>query len=197
MTGTDTGVGKTFVAASLVHALANAGRAAVAIKPIETGCGDGGHEREDGVVLARSTGQSRPREALVRLRAPLTPALAAEREGFPLDIGGLVHTIRDLGQGADVVVVEGAGGLLSPLSWDRDITHVARDLDARVLVVAADRLGAINQVHLTVQVLFDTWLLPTAVILSAPSEPDASSGTNAGALRRRLACFGEVAARIV
>ncbi len=198
VTGTDTGVGKTVVTAGLARALTLSGRRVVAIKPMESGCAPGpAGADEDGRVLAQATDQAAPREALVRLPEPLTPALAAERAGVAVDLGELARSIVELGAAADVVLVEGAGGLLSPLSWTEDVTHLAHRLDASVLVVGADRLGTLNHVHLTVQCLLDTWLLPIGIVLSAPAVSDASTGTNAGALRRRLAPFGEVAGRIV
>jgi dethiobiotin synthetase len=194
--GTDTGVGKTFVGCALAGALARAGRRVLAGKPVESGCGDGPRDAEDGALLAAATGQREPREALVRLRAPIAPALAAEREGVTIDLDALAARIRAMGRGFDVVLVEGAGGVLSPLSWTRDVTHVARDLDARVLLVSADRLGVLHHVRASVQTLLDTWLLPAGVVLSAPAEPDASTGTNTAALARVLALYGEVSGRI-
>src|SRR5688572_7236834 len=87
ITGTDTGVGKTVVAVGLARALAAAGRAVLAVKPVESGCGEPfAREDEDGVVLALATGQAKPKAALVRLRAPVTPALAAEHEKTPIDV---------------------------------------------------------------------------------------------------------------
>jgi dethiobiotin synthetase len=194
--GTDTGVGKTFVGCALARALARAERRVLAVKPVESGCGDGPREAEDGALLAAATGQSEPREALVRLRAPIAPALAAEREGVTLDVDALAVRIRTLGTGFDMVLVEGAGGVLSPLSWTRDVTHIAHDLDARVLLVASDRLGVLHHVRASVQTLLDTWLVPVGVVLSAPAEPDASTGTNAAALARVLGPYGEVSGRI-
>jgi dethiobiotin synthetase len=194
--GTDTGVGKTLVTAGLAAVLLRNGRRTIAIKPVETGCSNGARDREDGAILAAATGQATPREALVRLRDPLTPALAAEREGVALDTDALVARARELAAGADVVLVEGAGGLLSPITWTTDITSVAHGLDATVLLVGADRLGTINHVHMAVQVLLDTRLLPAGIVLSAPETPDPSTGTNAAALRRRLASYGGVHERI-
>jgi dethiobiotin synthetase len=194
--GTDTGVGKTFVGCALARAVARSGRRVLAVKPVESGCGDGPREAEDGALLAAATGQTEPREALLRLRAPIAPALAADREGVTVDVDALAARIRTLGEGFDMVLVEGAGGVLSPLSWTRDLTHIAHDLDARVLLVASDRLGVLHHVRASVQTLLDTWLLPAGVVLSAPAEPDASTGTNAAALARVLGLYGEVSQRI-
>jgi len=149
VTGTDTGVGKTVVAAGLGRALARAGRKVVAIKPLESGCGPEPVDTEDGALLAEATGQTAPRHALLRLRAPLAPARAAELERIPVDVAGLTAALRGFGERSEVVLVEGAGGLLAPLSWSRTIADVAAEIAARVLVVGADRLGVQNHVLLT------------------------------------------------
>ena len=196
VSGTDTGVGKTFVSTALSRAWVREGRRVVAVKPLETGCGEEISEAEDGVALARATGQSEPRAAIVRLRDPLTPALAAERQGVALDIEGLVERVKAFGRSADVVLVEGAGGIASPLSWDRDITHVARDLDARILIVAADRLGTLSHVKTAIQYLFDGGQSLAGTILSTPTV-DSSTGTNAASLEKALTHYGDIGKRMV
>jgi dethiobiotin synthetase len=197
VTGTDTGVGKTFVGVALARALVSSGQRTVAIKPVESGTGSIPPGGDDGALLAQATGQERPRAALVRLREPVAPAVAADGEGVAIDLVELGHTIRDHGRGADFVLIEGAGGLFSPLSWTEDLTHLARALDARVLVVGMDRLGVLNQVHLTIRALVHEKLTPLGVVLSAPPVPDASTGTNARALRRMLVRYGKVSERIL
>ncbi len=195
VTGTDTGVGKTFVTTALARALVARSSRVLAVKPIETG---GVQGAGDGEALAAATGQARPSTALLHLRDPLTPALAAEREGVTIDIDALARQIRELSVGYDVVLVEGAGGVLSPLSWTADATTLAHQLDdAAVLLVASDKLGTLSLVHTAVQTLLDTWLSPLAIVLSAPAEPDLSTGTNAGVLRRRLAGYGGIHEHIV
>lgn len=188
--GTDTGVGKTYVTAALARALVAAGRRTLAIKPVETGCaGEEPAATEDGAVLAEASGQRAPRGALVRLRVPVTPALAADLEGTALDVDALVAQIRALAAdaSAEVVLVEGAGGLRSPISWTRDLSDIARALGATCLLVASDRLGTLNHVHLSVEALGREGLPVAAVVLSAPPEPDRSTGTNASALRKKHA----------
>ena len=86
VTGTDTGVGKTWAACALARALRSAGRSVVAVKAVETGCADDPAPTEDGVRLAAATGQAAPDRALRRFRAPLAPALAADLEGGVLDL---------------------------------------------------------------------------------------------------------------
>jgi dethiobiotin synthetase len=192
--GTDTGVGKTFVAAAVARALVESGRKTIAVKPVESGCG--GASPEDGAVLAAATGQAHPSEAMVRLREPLAPALAAEREGIEVDLGALVRTIRDLGDGADFVLVEGAGGLLSPITWSEDLTHLAEGLGARLLLVGSDRIGILSHTLTAVRAALGANVAPLGIVLSAPASPDASTGTNAAALRRLLAGHRSLAGRI-
>jgi dethiobiotin synthetase len=182
--GTDTGVGKTFVGVALARALVRSGARVVAIKPVESGCGDAPEADEDGARLAAATGQADPPRALLRLRMPVTPALAAEREGVVVDVAALAETVRAAGEGADVVLVEAAGGLLSPLSWTADATDLARALAAGVLLVTSDRLGVLHHVRSTLRALRGAGLRPLGLVLSAPAEPDASTGTNAAALAR-------------
>jgi dethiobiotin synthetase len=186
VTGTDTGVGKTYVTAALARALVAKGARAVAIKPIETGCDGPPSSGEDGVLLARATGQPEPTAALVRLKTPVTPALAADLEGRAIDLDALVGRTRELGNGADIVFVEGAGGLLSPITWTRDLADVARALDAGVLLVAPDRLGVLNHARLTIGAVRARGLDLLGVVVGAPSH-DASTGTNVEALRKGFA----------
>jgi len=184
--GSDTGVGKTFVGCALARTLVALGRAVVAIKPVETGCSDEPLPTEDGVQLARATGQVAPRLALWRFRRPIAAAIAAELEGAPLELAPLLAAIERSAAAADLLLVEGAGGLLSPLSWNWNLVDLARALDAIALIVASDRLGCINHTLLTVGALDRAGIPVAGVVLSAPAVPDASTGENAAALGRLL-----------
>ena len=184
ITGTDTGIGKTWVGRALSHVLVAAGRKVVAVKPVESGCDSAGSHLEDGALLAAATGQAEPRAALFRFTAPVAPALAAEREGVDIDLDGLVLQIERLGQGADVLLVEGAGGLLSPVTWEWTIVELARSLGAAALVVAPDRLGTINHTQLTLSALELAGIDVAGVVFTAPEVPDESTGTNAAAVER-------------
>ena len=88
------------------------------------------------------------------------------------------------------------GRCAGPLAWDRDITHVARDLDASVLVVGADRLGTLSHVRTSLQYLYEGWLRVAAVVLSTPVI-DSSTGTNVASLRRMLGSWDNLGDRIV
>lgn len=200
ITGTDTGVGKTMVACALARSLADQGQRVCAIKPIETGCGERPGPREDGVQLARATGQIQPRMALCRLRAPLAAPQAAEAEGGEIHYENLLNMVFDLAKDQQVVLIEGAGGVLSPLTWQHTIIDLARDLSAQVVLVAADRLGTMSATRAACRVLANEGLEPRAVVLSQvhPTEvptadlptgcaappADASVGLNGMALAR-------------
>ena len=184
ITGTDTGVGKTWVGRALSHALVAAGRKVVAVKPVETGCDSAASHLEDGALLAAATGQAEPRSALFRFAAPVAPALAAEREGQAIDLDALVLQIEGVSQGAEVLLVEGAGGLLAPITWEWTVVDLARSLGAAALVVAADRLGTINHTQLTLSALELAGIDLVGVVLTPPVTPDESTGTNAGAIER-------------
>ncbi len=156
----------------------------MAVKPLETGCLGPPAETEDGVALARATGQVGPLHALSRFRDPVAPPEAADREGRQIDFEALVHQIREHAARADVSLVEGAGGLLSPLTWERNAMDLARALEARVLLVAADRLGTINHTLMAFRILSLVRLDVLGVVLTAPGRPDSSTGSNAVAISR-------------
>jgi dethiobiotin synthetase len=184
VTGTDTGVGKTVVACGLAAALRGAGRRVQAVKPVESGCDDSAPDGEDGALLATAARQHSPLRALVRLRAPLAPPVAAEREGVALRPADWETELRRLAAGHEVVLVEGAGGLLSPLAWGYDARGLAQALGAAALLVGADRLGTLNHCLLTREALASARVPLLGVVLSAPERADAATGGGAAALAR-------------
>lgn len=186
--GTDTGVGKTWTGCALARALRRQGRRIVAVKPLETGCPEAPTEAEDGVALARATGQTDPLRALLRFHDPVAPPEAADREGRRIDFEELVRRIREYAACAEITLVEGAGGLLSPLTWERSAVDLARALDARVLLVAMDRLGTISHTAMALKFLELNGLQTVGVVLTAPEQRDASTGSNAAAISRLTGC---------
>jgi dethiobiotin synthetase len=184
ITGTDTGVGKTVVSAGLAKALVASGVRTVAIKPVESGTDDLAPSEEDGALLARATGQATPTRALTRLGAPVAPPVAAELENVNLDDGAWTRAVLEASMGTDLVIVEGAGGLLSPLSWDRTLLDLAAIWGADAVVVAPNRLGVINHARLTLAALRDAGVTPRAVVLSECPTHDHSMVSNAESLRR-------------
>jgi dethiobiotin synthetase len=184
ITGTDTGVGKTWVGRALCRALSQAGRRVVAIKPVETGCAGATSADEDGALLAAATGQAEPLAALLRYDAEVAPAVAADAAGEPIDLDALMLRIEALSAGADVLLIEGSGGLLTPIAWEWTIVDVARSLDAAALLVGSDRLGTINHAVMTLSALELAGLEVAGMVLTAPETPDASTGTNTASIAR-------------
>ncbi|HEY3011463.1 MAG TPA: dethiobiotin synthase [Gemmatimonadales bacterium] len=184
ITGTDIGVGKTWVACALARALRDAGKRVVAIKPVETGCVGEPSQGEDGVRLARATGQAQPAHAILRLPDSVAPVLASERAGAEIDFDALVLKIERFADEAEFAIIEGAGGLLAPVTWEWNMTDVARALGACALVVAADRLGTINHTLLTLSALELAGIVCAGVILTTPEGNDPSSDANAAAIAR-------------
>ena len=184
ITGTGTGVGKTWVGQALALALRSAGKRVVALKPVETGCFGPPGEREDGVLLARATGQSQPAHAIFRLPEQVPPTLASDRSGITIDFDGLVLKIERYAENSEFLLIEGAGGLLTPVTWEWNMVDVARALGACTLVVAVDRLGTINDTLLTLSALELAGVPCAGVVLTTPKAPDQSTGTNAAAIAR-------------
>jgi dethiobiotin synthetase len=184
ITGTDTGVGKPWVACARAGALRRAGRAVAAVKPVETGYADEAAPMEDGARLAGATGQREPTRALRRFRAPVAPALAAELEGGAIDLDDLAAEIEALTGHADLLLLEGTGGLLVPFGWDWTVVDLAQAFEATALVVASDRLDGINHTLLTLGALDFAGLRVAGVLLNTPPRPDATTGSNAAAIAR-------------
>jgi dethiobiotin synthetase len=184
VTGTDSGVGKTWIACALARALRQAGRTVTGVKAVETGCGEAADSAEDGVRLAAATGQREPVRALRRFRAPVAPAVAAELEGGILDLDELAAEIESLTEHTDLLLLEGAGGLLVPFGWDWNIVDLAQAFQATVLVVASDQLGTINHTLLTLSALDLAGLRVAGIVLNTPAQPDATTGSNAAAIAR-------------
>lgn len=182
--GTDTGVGKTFVTSALARAVRAAGQAVIAVKPIETDCSEEPSPNEDGMRLAAATGQTGPLRALLRLPGRLAPAIAADQAGVQIDYEDLVARIRSLAAPGTILLVEGAGGILSPLTWNDNHLDLAHSLSAKVLLVAADRLGTLSHTLMALRVLAAEKVPVLGVVLNQPGEADDSTRTNAGALLR-------------
>jgi dethiobiotin synthase len=184
ITGTDIGVGKTWVACALARAIRDTGKQVVAIKPVETGCSGQPGKAEDGVRLARATGQTQPAHAILRLAEPVAPVLANERAGADIDFDALVLKIERFADDAEVAIIEGSGGLLAPITWEWNMTDVARALGACALVVASDRRGTINLTLLTLSALELAGIPCAGVVLTTTEVKDPSSGANGAAIAR-------------
>jgi dethiobiotin synthetase len=183
ITSTDLGVGKTWVTCALARALRDAGKQVIAIKPVETGCSGQPGKSEDGVRLSRATGQTQPAHAILRLAEPIAPVLASERAGADIDFDALVLKIERFAEATEFLLIEGAGGLLTPVTWEWNMTDVARALGASALVVSVDRRGTINHTLLTLSAL-ELAGIPCAGVVLTQDVRDSSSGANAAAIAR-------------
>ena len=179
VTGTDTGVGKTFVACALAAALRARGLRVGVMKPVETGVA---REPEDAMALRAAAGDPTPLEDVCpyRLRAPLAPAVAARLEGATLDVERLIALAERRARDADVLLVEGAGGLLVPVVGRVTWAEIAARLALPLLIVAANRLGTVNHCALTARVAAAAGLGVRGFVLSQPAPAsDESAATNA------------------
>jgi dethiobiotin synthetase len=146
--GTSTEVGKTHVAAMIAGALVAEGRRVGVYKPVASGCRSKGGDliAEDAVALWEAAGQPGDLERVCpqRFAAPLAPSRAAAVEGQRVDAALLRSGLDYWRQRSDIVLVEGAGGLMSPLSDGEYNIDLARDFGLPLVIVAANELGVIN-----------------------------------------------------
>ncbi|HVR18507.1 MAG TPA: dethiobiotin synthase [Polyangiaceae bacterium] len=204
--GTGTGVGKTWVTVALTEALQRAGARATALKPIETGVlstsipamsdprstirsadPSGLGERSDAAMLA-SISTTRPAPPPYALPDPVSPHLAARRAGRAIELRSVLDYVVRVenevtSHVSSFVLVESAGGCLSPLGLGVSNADLALALEPAIwILVAPDALGVLHDVSATLGVLAARRRLPDHVVLSAAREPDASTGTNAAEL---------------
>lgn len=152
VTGTDTGVGKTIVSAALAHFLTERGLNIGVMKPAESGVNNPAQLGEDGLLLQWASGCHDTIDEIspYRLRAPLSPAQAAKKDNCFIDFSTLVNTAQSLGRRHDFLIIEGAGGLMTPLSGGLLMADLAKAIGLPLLIVTTPRLGTINQTLLTI-----------------------------------------------
>ncbi len=175
VTGTDTGVGKSVLSAALVAALHARGTRVAAVKPVLSGLAEeAGAWPHDHELLAAAAGGVAPEDvARFRFGPAVSPHLAAELAGTPLDPAALVAAVRDAAQDAGAVVVEGVGGLLVPLAPGFAVRDLARELGLPLAIAARPGLGTINHTLLTVEAARAAGLDVRAIVLTP--WPDAPS----------------------
>ena len=180
ITGTDTGVGKTVLTALLAQFLRGRGVNVAALKPI---CSGG---RADAVALHRALGGALTLDEINpwHFRAAITPALAAQREKKPVRRALVLAHIRATRNKFKLTLVEGAGGLLSPLGENFDSRDLMAALHATPIIVAPNKLGAVNHILLTLEALPKRLRAKTKVVLMSPAKPDSATASNAQLLER-------------
>jgi dethiobiotin synthetase len=177
VTGTDTGVGKTVVAASIVATLKARGEAVRAFKPVVTGTDEPDPEwPADHELLAAAAGMA-PTSVTPLLFGPaVSPHLAAELAGVPIEPAALVAHARALGE---PLIAEGVGGLLVPITSGYAVRDLALDLDMPLVIVARPGLGTINHTLLTVEAARAVGLEVRCVVTSPwPQSPSVIERSN-------------------
>lgn len=170
------------VTALLAHDLVRRGVAVAAFKPL---CSGG---RADARMLHSALGGTMTLDEVNpwHFRAPIAPVLAARREGKTVRQAQVVRHIHKVGKPFEVVLVEGAGGLMSPLGAGFDSLDLMVALKAEPVIVAANKLGVVNHVRLTLAALPAGLRRLAKVVLVAPAKPDAATRSNAELLAEFL-----------
>jgi dethiobiotin synthetase len=183
VTGTDTGIGKTFCGCGLIRAARAAAVKCTGMKPFCTG------DTSDVELIAAAGGNDIPHHLLnpVWLRPPLAPYAAAMLENRPIDITAVKEAYHQLAAKYDLVLVEGAGGLLVPILRDYNFRDLAVDLNLEVILVAPNRLGVINHVLLSAESIANAGLRLALLILNdLDPEPTLATQTNPSILEELL-----------
>jgi dethiobiotin synthetase len=194
VTGTGTEVGKTVVAAVIARTMAERGKAVAVFKPAVSGLEEGGEP--DHALLRRAAGSGQADEQIAphRFGPPLSPHLAAELNGGPIDPSRLIAAARAAAEGADCLVCEGVGGFLVPLTPDYLVRDFAVELGLPAVIAAKPGLGTINHTLLTLQAVGASGLDPAAVVLTPwPKQPSAMERSN----RETIAKLGGVPVKTI
>ncbi len=189
VTGTDTGVGKTVVAAAIAYHLRRRGARVGVCKVAATGCRRerGQLVSEDAEYLAHWADARHPLDVICpqRFAEPLAPAVAAERTGTTLDWGAIRSSLDTIATDSDVMVVEGVGGVLVPMDGGHTVLDLMAALRLPAVVVARPGLGTINHTLLTVGALRAAGVPVAGVVINRyPADADTATETNPDAIRR-------------
>lgn len=188
ITGTDTGVGKTYVSVLALRMLRSCGVDVGAMKPIETGLATAGSGSVagDAELLLEAAGAKDEMRLVVpyRLKAPVAPLVAARKEGIEISPSKIQEAFDALSSRHNFVVVEGAGGLLVPITESYGMSDLAGDLGLPLLVVAVSKLGAVNHSALTLEACRARDLKVAGLVLNNISaNSDEARSTNRELLR--------------
>jgi dethiobiotin synthetase len=190
-TGTDTGVGKTVVTAAVARLLRQQGRAVRVCKPVATGArwSKGRWLSDDTACLAEAAGLSDGWDAITpwSFPEPVAPAVAARLAGVRLTLEAVVAAVRCQDQPDGVILVEGVGGLLCPLTEEHTVADLAAALDLPLVVVARRSLGTLNHTLLTLEAARFRGLIVAGVVVNetAPVR-DLADQTNVAELEKRI-----------
>jgi dethiobiotin synthetase len=198
VTATGTEVGKTHVTALLLRELRAAGRACSAVKPVMSGYAPEAAAESDAGRLLAALGRAVTPEAVAeispwRFAAPLSPDMAAAREGRAIDFDALVGYCRERSRADELLLVEGVGGAMVPLTGDRTVMDWMAALGAPALVVAGSYLGTISHSLTTLAALRARGVRAVGLVISESVESPAPVEETAATLAR----FADVPVRVV
>jgi dethiobiotin synthetase len=189
ITGTDTAVGKTYLSTVLLGLMRRRGLNVAAMKPVETGV-KANDPASDAMRLREAAGSDDPIDHIrpILLAEPLAPWVARMRSGGSVDLNTLDKAFERLQEGRDAILVEGAGGLLVPITRDLAFDGLFVQWGLDLVVVAGNRLGTINHTLLTVRAAHDAGLRVRGVVLNAlgPEPGGIAERTNLEALSELL-----------
>ena len=189
ITGTDTGVGKTLVAGGLARCLRDRGIRPGVFKPAETGCSMRRGKRipRDGAFLKFMASATEPIDEIVpyRLAAPLAPQVAAEREGVRIRFQRILRSFRNISSRHDCAIVEGAGGILVPVTRKYSMVNLMEQFKLPVLLVSRVGLGTLNHTLLTLYYLAQHEIPVAGIVLNDPDgKRDLAARSNPSVLER-------------
>ncbi len=190
VTGTDTGVGKTVLSACLLAVIRAAGERVLAHKPVVTGLDDPeGSWPADDLLLGRLSGRPREQVAPLRYGPAVSPHFAAQLAGRPIDARQILDAARaEMRRAAEqdaILLLEGVGGLLVPLTDDLSVCDLATQLSLPVLIAARPGLGTISHTLLTLQAAERAGLAVAAVVMTPWAEhPSAMEISNRDTVAR-------------
>lgn len=181
VTGTDTGVGKTLFTGLLLTHLRNRGYHALAMKLFASG------GTADADLLDRLQNNELPRTLLnpFLYREPLAPLVAARRQHKKVELADAIEKITAASNKCELLVVEGCGGLMTPLGENFDLLDIIKSVPAIVVVVARNRLGVLNQTLLTHSAILGQGFKIAAIVLMGIARPDKSVETNLAIISER------------
>jgi dethiobiotin synthetase len=187
VTGTDTGVGKTLISCTLLHGFAAQGRRVVGMKPVAAGCDAEGHNED--VLQLRAAGNVAADYGQINpycFVPAIAPHIAAQRAGVIVHFSRIVQSYSELAEKAEVVIVEGAGGLLVPLNDEQDSADLVKELALPVILVVGMRLGCLNHALLTVEAIAARGLVLAGWVANVVDADMASIEENIAELRQRI-----------
>jgi dethiobiotin synthetase len=188
VTGTDTHVGKTLISCALLHGFAAQGKSVVGMKPVAAGCNNDG-QNED-VVQLRAASNVEVSNELTNpfcFLPAIAPHLAAQQAGIEIQLPRILDAYQKLAAQAEVIIVEGVGGLCVPLNAQQDSADMLKALGLPIILVVGIRLGCLNHALLTVEAINARGLTLAAWVANIIDENMPHLEENIAALQQRIA----------